>query len=686
MIDKSVQNPEGIFINTEYFREEAKRFQKKGFYCDAPPGTTPFFEYWQEQIRRCFEGHTVGGVRITGNHYWYLNFYQIKLTKEENKTEKITRQNKQKEIAFPDFWDLDYNYYHALEIAELGITPEKLEKLKLYWKIQNLDGNQHLVVLKARRKGFSYKNAAIATKHFYLTPKSKSFFVAYGKNYLTDADGVLPKCWDNLDFLNQHTAWKKHRQKKDTDLHKRASYVQNDDERGYKSEIIGVAVGDRPDKARGMDANYVFVEEAGAFPNLKKVLAKMRPSVEDGIYTTGTIILFGTGGSAESDFEAMEEIHTNPSLYRMLPVENVWDDGAAGSNCGLFIPDFWGKKGFIDEQGNSDMDAARQYNMDQREEIKKHSKDASTISEHVAEYPFSPREATLKPDTNIFPTDDIIYWQSIVQNRYHSEGVHGIFSHTDKGVEFKMDNDYKPVKFPHTKDHDLTGCVTIYNTPDRNEDGSIERGLYFICHDPYASDSVSQNTQRPSLGASYVIKRLNNFSKPDDIIVASYVGRPGTQEEYNQQLFRMAIYYNAKISFENDRGDVVGYARRYGLLKYLATEFDMIEKKGADKLNRGYGVSMNNVEAKQQGQIYLRDWLVKSRGVNKDGTYTLNLHKIFDLNLLEELKKFNMEGNFDRVSSLLVGMGFQKSLYNKEFEMKRNEKADDFFRQSFFNG
>lgn len=682
--EKAVRNPEGIFINTEYFRESARYFEKHGTYCDAPPGTKPYFDYWIEEQRRCLEGYTVGGTHITGDHYWYLNFYRIELTKERNEQEKFSRAKKQKEISFPDFWDLDYNYFHALDIAKYGITEDELTALNLDWHILDLRGGFHLIVLKARRKGFSFKNSAVATKEFYLVPNSKSLFVAYDYNALMDVDGVLKKCWSNLEFLNSNTAWKKHRHSKDTDYHKRASYKIGEDEYGYMSEIIGVAIGNRTDKARGAGLSHAFIEEAGAFPQLKPLITKMKPSVEDGVFTTGTMVAFGTGGSKESDFEAMEEIHTNPTLYRMLPILNTYEDDADGSDCGLFIADYWGKKGFIDAQGNSDKAAARQYELDKRNQITANSKDASTISEYIAEYPFSPKEATLKPDNNIFPTDSIIQWQSIVKNRYPNEGVEGIFINGGNGIEFRMDNNYKSVPFPHNKDHDLTGCVKIYNSPYRDDNGRIPGELYFICHDPYASDQLSDTNNRPSLGAAYVIKRLNDVSKPDDIIVASYIGRPGTQDAYNEQLFRLAQYYNALITFESDRGDVVGYARRHKMLNYLAGEFDMISKKGSDKMNGNFGVSMNGEERKQQGQIYLRDWLVTPRGTDKNGNSIMNLHKIFDPQLLEELKKYSSGGNYDRVSTMFVGTGYQKSLYNKEFEKKLNQESDQFFSQNFF--
>ena len=115
-----------MFINTREFSKEATRFSTSGFYCGDPSGSAPYFEYWSEQLRRCQEGYTIGGVRITGHHYFYLNFCQIKLT--EYIGEKVAGI---KTVSFPNFWDGDYEYFHAMERAsELG---------------------KHLIVAKARR-------------------------------------------------------------------------------------------------------------------------------------------------------------------------------------------------------------------------------------------------------------------------------------------------------------------------------------------------------------------------------------------------------------------------------------------------------------------------------------------------------------------------------------------------------
>ena len=113
-----------------------------------------------------------------------------------------------------------------------------------------------------------------------------------------------------------------------------------------------------------------------------------------------------------------------------------------------------------------------------------------------------------------------------------------------------------------------------------------------------------------SLGSAYVLKRPNNLSQPDDIVVASYVGRPHTQDDYNRNLFMLADYYGCKIGFENDRGEVIAYAKRFRKMHKLQEEFEMLDKKELRSKNvkRQYGMHMTEAR-KRQGEIYIRDWL-----------------------------------------------------------------------------
>jgi hypothetical protein len=206
--------------------------------------------------------------------------------------------------------------------------------------------------------------------------------------------------------------------------------------------------------------------------------------------------------------------------------------------------------------------------------------------------------------------------------------------------------------------------------------------MYIIAHDPYAQDGYGQ-----SLGAAYVIKRVNAYSKPDDMIVATYVGRPDSQDEYNNNLFLLAKYYNARIGFENDRGEIIPYAKRHKLMNMLMPEveiFDKTDNVRIRKLGRSYGMSMGSKERKGQAEIYLRDWLKTTRGKDENGGTKLNLHYVYDIALIDELIKYNRRGNFDRVSALMVGMFHLKDLHSREVQMVEQSSDTSFFDRAFF--
>ena len=650
-----------MLINTQEFRREALAFLDKGYYIDAPSGSLEFFEYWTEQLRRCKEGYSIGGVRITGHHYFYLNFVQIKLT------ETVKGRAAAKTRTFPHFWDGDYKFFHKMEEARtLG---------------------KHLIVAKARRKGFSYKLSAIAANTYNCVRDSYTLMCAYDKKYLYPK-GIMTMSTDCLNFLNENTGWSKRRSVVDKQNHKKASFYESMNgvsvERGYKSEIEAITFKDNPDAARGKDASLVIFEECGAFNNLKASYMATRPCVEDGGVITGQIVLFGTGGDMEGGTIDFESMFYNPEAYDLLPIDNEFDDGGEGTTCGFFFPSYWNKVGYMDKDGNSLAERAKADEEAKREQIKRESKDAGVLDKFTTEYPWKPKEAFLQTSNNYFPTALLLeHSNTLIRTGIAKNiAVHGVLKETKEGVKFRPSDKVRPIiKFPTQKGDDIEGCITVYQAPFRDSSNAIPRDLYVIVHDPYAHEGGS------SLGAAYVIKRINPYSKPDDMIVASYIGRPQTQDDYNENLFMLAEYYNAQIGFENDRGEVIPFAKRYKKLHWLLEEGEIFDKRdnvSIKKLGRKYGFSMGSGPRKGQAILYLRDWLRAKRGKDEEGNRIFNLNTIYDIALLDELIKFNMDGNFDRVSSLLVGMFHLKDLYNKEIEAIEESSAESFFDREFF--
>lgn len=680
-----------MLTNTHLFSEAAQHFKKYGRYCDYPQGTPSHYIFWKDELEKCIYGHQIGDVRITGDHYYYLNYVQIKIT-QEIKNPVTGKVNKKKIVDFPKFWDGDYNFFWAKEIAVNGSTEEFVKKLNLQWTPLSLKGGHNLMVGKARRKGFSYKNAAMISNGYNTIRNHKSLVCAFEKKFLYP-DGTMKMVTDNMDFLNKETAWRKRRQDINQQAHRKASYKAYENgvevHKGYMSEVQALTFKDNPDAARGKDADIVVLEECGAFPNLKDTFFSTKPCVEDGGVQTGVMILFGTGGDMEGGTIDFESMFYNPEPYNILPFDNIWDDGAQGMKSGLFFPDYQNKVGYMDKDGNSLKEEAIKAEQAKRDRIKNTSKDPQAYDKHITEYPFKPKEAFLRSNINLFPTAALSEWRNRIEQTgiFKNMGVTGEMAKTGNGVvKFVRNENKRPVfKFPADKGSDLTGCVVIYQVPYRGPDGKIPEDMYVAVHDPYGIDSANGQ----SLGVTYIIKRMNNFSQPDDMIVASYVGRPDSLDEYNEEMFLLAEYYNARIAFENDRGEVIPYAKRTGRLWLLHREPEIYDNDDGTRfktLGRKFGISMGSKERKKMAEIYLRDWLKRKRGVNQKGFIERNLHKIYDPALIDELIRFSRDGNFDRVSALLVWVFQEKAMLEQDVEeTDQDENTESFWDRDFFS-
>jgi len=677
-----------MFKNTIECSPAANYFAEHGTYTKYIEGTKEYFDFWDEQEKRCLEGYiTPSGIPLTGYHYFYLNYFRI-----DRSVDKVVRGRKikQREFLQPKFYDGDWEFFWLVDIARYGIDHKDYENLKkqgLNVDIHpnDLEGGKSLVVLKARRKGYSYKVASMFTRNYFFIARSKNFMLAEDKKYL-QGDGIYQKFLDGMAFVDANTAFTQPRVvDKAASLEIKSGYkvVEEGTEivKGKQSYVAGVSLKDNPDAARGKAGELVAFEEMGKFGGLKTAWDITAHTVHEGDEALGLMLAFGTGGTEGADFEGAEELFYNPHENHCLRINNKWDDGADGTWCGYFVPVYMNLPGFMDEDGNSDIQKATEYELKQRE-IKKKSKRSNSYSQHIAELPFNPREAVLTFDTNLLPTQELVEQKNYVEvNQTWRSGINGVIVNTEDGFKFKQSPDLKPVlKFPHTKQDDVKGCHIIYEAPVRIN-GHVPKGLYIACHDPYAHD---ETTNSASLGVTYIIKRTNEFSQSlNEAIVASYVGRPATQDEYNYNMFNLVEYYNAELGFENDRGDTIGYARRHKKLHLLAKQFEFSDKKELQgKTKRIYGMNMTK-ERKQQGEIYLRDWLLTPIEVLEDGRKKLILHTIHDPALLEELIKFNHKGNFDRVMALIVGQYHRQEVFNKKVKAIKEQKHNDFFNRFY---
>lgn len=312
---ESIRNPEGIWINSMVFRESAKHYEKHGYYCPDPVDSPAWLEYWLEERKRMTEGYSVGGVKITGEHYTYLNFCPIQ------KVASIKGKRGKKEYLPPDFWDGDYNFFWAREIARNGIIDSLVEDederarietdteeiLRLYNSLQltvdihpdYLLGGYNMIVGKSRRRGYSYKSAAICTRNFYTQPKSLTAVAAYEKKYLYPK-GLFSMVKDNINFINTNTAFATPSEEIDRQDHIKASFetTQNGKKeyKGLMSEVAAYTFKDNADALRGKDCLDIFFEESGAFGTPGLLTQSYRATedcVKAGNIKTGLIMIYG---------------------------------------------------------------------------------------------------------------------------------------------------------------------------------------------------------------------------------------------------------------------------------------------------------------------------------------------------------------------------------------------------------
>lgn len=646
--------------NSNKFRQPALRFLEVGSYCQYPEGTSEYFKYWDEQMDRCKYGYTADdGDFISGYNYFYLNFCPIQriIYNTITNSDGSTTIKKTRDLQFPDFYDYDYYFFQAVEQAETE--------------------GKHLCALKSRRKGYSYKNAAMACRNYYLFAGSKTYIYASNKQYLTE-DGILTKAWDYMDFIDKNTAWGKKRSV-NTQMRKRAGFFTKDEygneiELGFKSEIIGVTLKDNPDVVRGKAGKLIIFEEAGSFSELGAAWQIARPSVEQDGMAFGTMIAFGTGGDEDSHFETLKDMFYNPDGYNCIGFDNIWDETPSDKKCGFFIPQYTnmdfrddaGNRIYMDNDGNTLRRKSVEYILAERRKVIENATNSVAVDRYVAEHCITPQEACLEFGGNIFPKKELqeqLAKIRINKSLSNMKQVGDLVWEADGSLKWVIKKHGDITHYPLKKDDDPTGSIVIWEHPMKD----APTGLYILGVDPYDHDQSGTN----SLGSTFVYKRFQDFENYYDIIVAEYTGRPSTAEEYYENLRKLAVYYNGRIMYENERKGLFPYFTAKHCDYLLADQPDIISDiVGNTKVQRKKGCHMNK-QIKQWGEGLIKDWLNEEQAPGKK-----NLHNILSEPLLEELISYNDTGNFDRVMALMQVMIYREQLYNVKVKEKKKENKN----------
>ena len=657
--------------NSDKFRQAAIFFKEHGAYTLAPPGTTDYIKYWDEETNRCLYGYVAhDGDAISGYNYFYLNYSPIMKLSEVEYTDRYGNKRTRREriLEFPNFWDYDYYYFNAIEEAETQ--------------------GKHLVVLKSRQRGYSFKGASMLVRNYELIPGSKSFAVASEQKFLI-GDGLLTKAWQIMDFIDKNTAWSKQRLTS-TRMERVAGFKITDEfgkqtEQGYLSSITGITLKNDPERLRGTRGKLVLFEEGGKFPNLETAWRVEQPAVEtdDGV-AFGLLIAFGTGGTEGGAFDGLKNLFYKPEAFNCLAFPNIWDDGQEQTKCGFFVPswsnmestDENGKQKFMDQYGNSIKEKAIEELIAQRNKVKDGGASQTSIDRFISERPLKPQEAVLELGKNIFP-------RQLLMNQLTRIRTNEKLRNMKHVVDLAWDGDGQ-VKATEKKSGDITtyhlkkddkphGSVVIWEYPIKDP----PFGLYIGGCDPYDHDESFTN----SLGSTFIFKRVKAGEAWNDVIVAEYSGRPDTAEEYYENVRKLLIFYNARLLFENERKGIYPYFTNKHCDYLLADQPDKIisEVFKDSKVQRRKGCHMTK-SIRAYGEGLILEWLMDEFEPGHP-----NIERIYSEPLIEELIENDGVKNVDRVIALCMTMMYREELYQvKVAKTKEENKQVELFEMPLF--
>ena len=702
----TVRDNSGKWLDTSVFRKAGETFMKNGYYCPDPYGSPAWYEFWKEERRRCLKGYEVDGHKITGNYYFYLNYCPIQKVDILNATGR--RANKIK--GFPDFWDGDYNYFWIREIARDGILEalhvpkeeqarinalpdeERFPILREYYDTlglffdplpDQLDGGLDLILGKARRRGFSFKNASVAVCNFFHRPHSYTMLIAYEKKYLFPGKKtIFGKCKEYINFVNEHTAWKMPSDYINTQQHIRASYKETkngvDIEKGFMSEIEAISFKDNPDAGRGADAYDIIGEEVGAWGTpggLKNTIAAMRSSSEAGMFKTGMMTMFGTSGDMEGGTVDFADLFRRPKANGFMSFKDRWGKFKEKVE-GFFFPKHMNTEGFYDENGNSDMEAAKQAELLTRKTLIDNGATSTEIQKRMQEEPLDSAEAFALVAANTFPVVELQAQldKVIAMNLQAIKGTPVKLHYVDGKITATpiLDGSAKPITSFKDIPLDIQGCPIIYEFP-----ADPPAGLYKIGYDPIRQEHGT------SLAGIIVYKGTQVGSYTHDIPVAEYVGRYDDPDDIDRVAEMFADLFNTKVMYENEVTGVKNYFRRIKRLSLLALQPDTVISKNIkkSKVARVYGCHMNE-QLKDAGERYVKSWLLTVLDYDENDNPVRVIDRIYSIRLLEELISYFRKGNFDLVSALFMCMfQVQEEVLGKEYGEEEDTPKSKKYRQ-----
>lgn len=619
---------------------------------DDPDVMRVFTEYWKREKERLIYGFDIadGQVHVSGWLYWHTVYWKIAMYVENERSKRKVRI-----IDTPYLRDIEW---------DVSVDFRACESEGLFY---NLVGARDFgkTIIAGSKVGYNYT----------LFDKSESIVSAGHLQYIKVVTEKIEDGLINIHpvFQKQRYAndWKKEviagwKDKKTGVMSPRAS-ASSIKIRNYEEGINTMAaVGTRP--------SFHLIDEIGTLPNLIACVKDSDPAWRSGNGDKPSCLamLSGTGGDMDKGADAAE-IFYNPKAYDMLAFDDIWEHKG---KIGKFMPatrtrmKYKEPKTLAEYLGidhpdlqkitilvSNEEQALKEWWLPEFEKAKK-SGNPKTLLKFRAYWPLKPSDSFLILSENDF---------NVAAAEKQQANLRGL-EKTGTCVDLSFDGqkiihtvvDKLPISEFPLKTQSGDAPVVIWEFPVQE---NPPFGLYTAGVDPYRFSSSEYSS---SLGAVYIFKRIHDITGENyqNLFVASYVARPNNKDKWNETARMLIRYYNAYTLVENDEYSFIDYMVKKGdAPRYLSPQpqwlKDIVPHTG---VTREYGIHRSSERIRQHlhhlFQRYLDEVIYSETLDNGEIKEILGVSRVFDVMLLEEVKKFNLDGNFDRIvaAELAVAM------------------------------
>jgi hypothetical protein len=611
-------------VNSKYFTEVRDKGIPKNVLTNLKRSSESGIDFgdwdWEsvswvkQEYKRCTEGFTVGGVFMPPRLYFHINFWKLQVLDEKSGV---------KRLGLPKLRDVDWMLGYAIH--------------------QAINEKKNLMILAARRSSKTSICVSAIGHNMVFNSYATNYIGAWSSKYTKIGLDMLKQ---GLQAMVNTPFWNSIGVRSDDEV---SLYdLEKDQSNGWmktgrQSTCWALNFKDKPEAASGKSIKLALHDEVGIWPNLMETYGFAKETWADGGTPFGTGFFCGTGGEIELGSKDFREMFYHPDRYNML----VFQHPEEKESCGLFIPSYLCKGDSYRKDGWTNMAAAIKAEREEREKLQSYP-DKSQYKKYLQNYPITPEDAFDVNSRSIF--DILSLKKQYLKTIKNPKGELGLFVNEGGKVEFKTEIEGKQLKLCDRDNKE--GCIVIYEHPEKN---TKLLNNYIAALDPYQHDAAIDSDSF-SYGCLVVYKRSPGESGEGSKIVAEYMGRPSTLDEFLSQCICLQEYYNnCKCMYENNTKGTKEYYESKRKL-WLLSDHPTIIKDTVTKnslVTRRYGVHMTK-EIKNWGLTKLRDWLSETR--DGDGEQLLtNTDFIWSPILLDELMKFDPDkGNFDYVSAMIV--------------------------------